>query len=283
MADLSGKLAVVSGATGGIGKAVAAALAQQGATVAIVGRSDARISDAMRDIRASVPAAKLDPIVCDLSDQSSIRAAAETFLRQHDRLDILINAAGVFRKNCEVTADGLEVTFATNVMSYFLLSTLLLPALKRAAPSRIVNIASLYGGAKLDFDDLQTAKGKYSFMRSTPPTMLARVLLTKELSERLAGTGVTVNAVHPGLARNTELLKDVGGIFSLLTNLIGKSAAEAAGTAIWLASDPAAGSATGKFWTKRKELPTPGMGDDRAAQQRLWAECSRLAGIAARD
>jgi retinol dehydrogenase-12 len=280
MADLGAKLAVVSGATGGIGKAVAAALARQGATVAVVGRSATRISDAMRDIRASVPDGKLEPVVCDLSDQSSIRAAVGTFLQRHERLDILVNAAGVFRKNREVTADGLEMTFATNVMSYFLLSTLLLPALKGAAPSRIVNVASLYGGAKLDFDDLQIAKGKYSFMRSTPPTMLARVLLTKQMAEELKGTGVTVNAVHPGLAKNTELLKDIGGVFSVLTNLIGKPAAQAADTAIWLASDPSAGTATGKFWAKRKELPTPGMGGDRAAQQRLWAECSRLAGMA---
>ena len=280
MANLSGKLALVTGATGGIGKAVATALARQGANVVIVGRSATRIEDARREILDKVPGATLEPLVCDLASQGSIRSAAGTFLSRHDRLDILVNAVGVFRKNREVTADGLEMTFATNVMSYFLLSELVLPALKRAAPSRIVNIASLYGGAKLDFDDLQTAKGKYSFMRSTPPTMLARVLLTKQLAERLRGTGVVVNAVHPGLAKNTELLKDVGGIFSVLTNLIGKSTEQAADTAVWLASDADTAAVTGKFWTKRKEIPAPGMGSDPAAQQRLWDECSRLAGIA---
>jgi NAD(P)-dependent dehydrogenase (short-subunit alcohol dehydrogenase family) len=281
MADLNGKLALITGATGGIGKAIAAALARQGATVAIVGRSNARVAAARSDILAHDPGAKLEAVVCDLSSQASIREAVAGYLQRHERLDILVNAAGVFRKAREVTADGLEMTFATNVMSYFLLSELLLPALRRAAPSRIVNIGSAYGGAKLDFDDLQTARGKYSFLRSTPPTMLARLLLTRQLAEELAGTGVVVNVVHPGLTKNTELLKDVGGVFALLTNLVGKSADQAADTAIWLASDPATASITGKFWAKRKELPAAGMGSDKAAQQRLWNECHRLAGMAA--
>lgn len=279
MGDLSGKLAFVTGATGGIGKAVATALARQGAKVAVVGRSAQRVDEAMSDILAQVPGCELEPVVCDLSSQISIRAAVEAFLARHDTLDILVNSAGVFRKERHVTADGLELTFATNVMSYFLFSRLLLPALKRAAPSRIVNIASQYGGTKLDFDDLQTAAGTYSFLRSTPPTMLARVLLTKELAERLKGTGVVVNALHPGLAKNTELLKDVGGFFAWLTNLIGRPAEQAADTAIWLASDPATATVSGKFWAKRKELPTPGMGSDPAAQKRLWEDCSRLAGV----
>jgi retinol dehydrogenase-12 len=279
MADLSGKLALVTGATSGIGKAVATALARQGATVAIVGRSAQRVDEAIRDIHAQVPGSKLEPVVCDVSSQASIRAAVENFLTRHDRLDILVNSAGVFRKERQVTADGLELTFATNVMSYFLFCVLLLPALKRAAPSRIVNIASQYGGAKIDFDDLQTATGTYSFLRSTPPTMLARVLLTKELAERLNGTGVVVNSLHPGLARNTQLLKDVGGFFAWLTNLIGRPAEQAADTAIWLASDPQTATVTGTFWSKRKALPTPGMGSDPAAQRQLWEECSRLAGI----
>ena len=281
MADLSGKLALVTGATSGIGKAIAAALARQGATVAIVGRSEPRIESARRELLGQIPGARLEPVVCDLSSQASIRMAAAAFLKRHERLDILVNAAGVFRKAREISVDGLEKTFATNVMSYFLLTELLLPALKRAAPSRIVNIASLYGGAKLDFDDLQTAKGKYSFMRSTPPTMLARVLLTKQMAEELKGTGVVVNAVHPGLAKNTELLKDIGGIFAVLTNLIGKSAEQAADTAVWLATDPENAAVSGKFWSKRREVAAAGMGSDQAAQRRLWDECRRLAGMGA--
>jgi NAD(P)-dependent dehydrogenase (short-subunit alcohol dehydrogenase family) len=285
MPSMDGRLALVSGATGGIGRAVATALAREGAIVVVVGRSEARAEEAMRDIRAAVPAAKLEPLACDLSVQASIRSAARELLSRHDKLDVLVNAAGVFRKERHVTPDGLELTFATNVMGYFLLTNLLLDALKRAATdtsrtSRIVNITSKYSNGlsvtKLDFDDLQTAKGKYSFLRSTPPTMLGRVLFTQELAERLRGTGVVVNAVHPGLVRHTTLLHDVGGAFRWMTNTFGKSAEQGADTAVWLATSLEAESVTGKLWAKRKELPTPGMGSDPEARKRLWDECARL-------
>jgi NAD(P)-dependent dehydrogenase (short-subunit alcohol dehydrogenase family) len=204
-----------------------------------------------------------------------------------------VNAAGVFRKERHVTPDGLELTFATNVMAYFLVTNLLLDALKRAAatgkpntgpaggpalaPARIVNVASRYGNAALNFDDLQTAKGKYSYLRSTPPTMLARVLLTQELAERLRGTGVVVNAVHPGLVKNTALLQEVGGPFRWVTNTFGAPAEKAADTAVWLATSPEAAEVSGKLWMKRQELPTPGMGSDPEARRRLWEACTRLA------
>ncbi|MCO4261953.1 SDR family NAD(P)-dependent oxidoreductase [Pseudarthrobacter sp. MDT3-26] len=194
---------------------MASGLAREGALVVVAGRSTTRASEAMAGIRRHVPGAKLEPLVCDLSDQSSIQAAAADFLSRHDRLDVLVNAAGVFRKERQVTRDGIELTFATNVMAYFLLTNLLLDALthRAAAPPsnpRIVNIASRYGNSRLNFDDLQTASGKYSYLRSTPPTMLARVLLTQEFAERLRGSGVVANAVHPGLVKNTTLLQDVG-------------------------------------------------------------------------
>jgi NAD(P)-dependent dehydrogenase (short-subunit alcohol dehydrogenase family) len=157
---MSGKTVVVTGATGGLGKAIATALAREGALVAVVGRSGERVADCMNEIGRRVPNARLEPFSCDLSSQASLRRATKDFLERHTTLDVLVNAAGVFRKHRQVTADGLELTFATNVMAYFLLTNLLLEALVRAAPSRIVNIASLYGGATVAFDDLQTAKGK---------------------------------------------------------------------------------------------------------------------------
>ena len=286
MAWMNGRTALVTGATGGLAKAIATALAREGATVVVVGRTEARAEEAMRDIRATVPDATLEPLACDLSSQASIRSAAEAFLSRHNELHVLVNAAGVFRKERHVTADGLEVTFATNVMGYFLLTNLLLDALKRGAtrdqghPSRIVNIASKYSGGpsvtKIDFDDLQTAKGTYSYLRSTPPTMLGRVLLTQEFAERLRGSNVVVNAVHPGLVKHTGLLQDVGGPFRWMTNTFGKTAEKAADTAVWLATSPETAAVSGKLWAKRKELPTPGMGSDPAARKRLWEECNRL-------
>ncbi len=297
MGSMDGRLALVTGATGGLGKAVATGLAREGAAVVVVGRSTARAESAMADIRAHVPDARLEPLDCDLSSQSSIRRAASEVLSRHDRLDVLVNAAGVFRKERHATPDGLELTFATNVVAYFLLTNLLLDALKRAAsaakatkvtigtpgpagsPARIVNVASRYGNTTLNFDDLQTAKGKYSYLRSTPPTMLARVLLTQEFGERLRGTGVVANAVHPGLVKNTALLQDVGGPFRWVTNTFGAPADKAADTAVWLATAPETAEVSGKLWANRKELPTPGMGSDPEARRRLWEACSRLTGL----
>lgn len=284
MPSMDGRVALVTGATGGIAKAVATALAREGATVVVVGRSKARAEEAMRAIRSAVPNAKLEALACDLSVQDSIRSAAREFLSRHDRLDVLVNAAGVFRKERHVTPDGLELTFATNVMGYFVLTNLLLDALKRAAAAageaRIVNIASKYSNGfsvtKLDFDDLQTEKGEYSFLRSTPQTMLARVLFTQELAERLRGTGVVVNAVHPGLVKHTALLQDVGGPFRWMTNTFGNSAEKGADTVVWLATSREAAAVSGKLWAKRKELRTPGMGSDPQARKRLWDECARL-------
>lgn len=298
MASMHGTVALVTGAAGGLGQAVAAGLAREGALVVVVGRSASRADEAIKGVRSRVPDAQLEPLVCDLSVQSSIRAATADFRSRHDRLDVLVNAAGVFRKERQVTPDGLELTFATNVMAYFLLTRLLLDPLRHGAvagrentgtgalpgtgprTSRIVNIASRYGNAKLDFDDLQTAKGKYSYLRSTPPTMLARVLLTQEFAAQLRGAGVVANAAHPGLVKNTALLQDVGGPFRWVTNTFGAPAEKAADTPLWLATASETAAVTGKLWTKRKELPTPGMGSDPEARQRLWNACSRLAGLA---
>jgi NAD(P)-dependent dehydrogenase (short-subunit alcohol dehydrogenase family) len=288
---MDGTVALVTGAAGGLGSAIATGLAREGARVVVVARSTARTSEALEAVRSRIPAAQLEPLVCDLSDQASIRSAAAGFLARHDRLDVLVNAAGVFRKERHVTPDGLELTFATNVVAYFLLTNLLLDALRNAAgagnvapgqpvrlrrTSRIVNVASRYGNAKLNFDDLQTAKGKYSYLHSTPPTMLARVLLTQEFAERMRGTGVVANAVHPGLIRNTSLLKDVGGPFRWITNILGAPADKAADTALWLATSNETAGASGMLWSKRKELPTPGMGSDPEARQRLWNICTQL-------
>ena len=276
---MQGTVALVTGAASGLGQAIATGLAREGALVVVVGRSPARAEEAASAIRRLVPSALLEPLACDLSVQSSIHAAAADFLSRHNRLDVLVNAAGVFRKERHITPDGLELTFATNVMAYFLLTNLMLDALRNAAPAgtpRIVNIASKYGKTKLNFDDLQTAKGRYSYLRSTPPTMLARVLLTQEFAERLRGSGVVANAVHPGLVRNTSLLKDVGGPFRLLTNKLGAPAEKAADTPLWLATSEETAAVSGKLWAKRKELATPGMGSDPEARRRLWDACANL-------
>ena len=278
------KTSVVTGAASGLGKAIATGLARQGHHVVAVVRSPERGEEAMRDIRANAPGAILETVPCDLSSQASIRAAAASVLERHERIDVLVNCAGVFREQRTVTVDGIEETFATNYLAYFLLTNLLLSALRNAEAARIVNISSRYSNgpwvAKLDFDDLQTANRTYSAGRATPPTMVARVLFTQELAERLRPDGITVNAVHPGLVKDTRLLLDIGGPFRWMTNRFGKAPGEAADTPLWLATSPEAASETGKLWHKRKPLSTPGQGKDPAARKRLWDESARLVGLA---
>jgi NAD(P)-dependent dehydrogenase (short-subunit alcohol dehydrogenase family) len=270
------RVALVTGAASGIGRATTIGLAQQGMHVALLVRNAGRGEQAFRDIRSTVPDARLEVLTCDLASQSSIRDAAHRFTDGHDRLDVLVNAAGVFVKDRKITSDGIELTFATNYLAYFLLTHELLPLLTSSAPARVVNIASRYGRVKIDFDDLQKLRTKYSYLKSTPPTMLARVLFTQELAQRLAGTGVVVNAVHPGLVAKTGLLQDTGGPFKWMTDTFGSTPAKGADTVLWLATAPETQTITGKMFAKRKEIRTPGQGMDPAARKRLWDESEKL-------
>jgi retinol dehydrogenase-12 len=150
--------------------------------------------------------------------------------------------------------------------------------LKSSAPARVVNVTSRYGRAKIDFDDLQKLRRPYSYMKATPPTMLARVLFTQELAQRLDGTGVVANAVHPGLVANTRLLQDTRGPFKLLTDTLGGPPEKGADTVLWLATAPETATVTGKLFAKRKPIRTPGQGADPVARKRLWDESEKLTG-----
>jgi retinol dehydrogenase 12 len=276
MPSMIGRVALVTGAASGIGKATATGLAREGATVVLLVRNAERGEQALREVRASVPGAKVEALACDLAVQSSIRDAAQRFVASKDRLDVLVNAAGVFVKEKTLTADGIELTFATNYLSYFLLTHELLPLLRTSAPARVVNVASKYGRTKIDFDDLQKLRKPYSYLRSTPQTMLARVLFTQELAHRLSGTGVVANAVHPGLVANTRLLQDTRGPFKWLTDTFGSTPEKGADTVLWLATAAETGTITGKMFAKRTEIRTPGQGSDPAARKRLWQESEKL-------
>jgi NAD(P)-dependent dehydrogenase (short-subunit alcohol dehydrogenase family) len=276
MASMDGKVALVTGAASGIGKATSTGLARAGATVVLLVRNAERGEEALRDVRASVPNAKLDMLVCDLASQSSIHDAARRFLAGNDRLDVLVNAAGVFVKEKTLTAEGIELTFATNYLSYFLLTNELLTLLWSSAPARVVNVASKYGRTKIDFDDLQKLRTPYSYLKSTPQTMLARVLFTQELAHRLDGTGVVANAVHPGLVAKTRLLQETRGPFKWLTDTFGGTPEQGADTVLWLATAPETAAITGKMFVKRKEIRTPGQGSDPAVRKRLWLETEKL-------
>jgi NAD(P)-dependent dehydrogenase (short-subunit alcohol dehydrogenase family) len=174
----------------------------------------------------------------------------------------------------------MELTFATNYLSYFLLTHELLTLLKRSAPARVVNVASKYGRTKIDFDDLQKLRTPYSYLKSTPQTMLARVLFTQELAHRLEGTGVVANAVHPGLVAKTRLLQDTRGPFKWFTDTFGSTPDKGADTVLWLTTAPETATVTGKMFAKRKEIRTPGQGSDLTARRRLWDESEKLTHLA---
>ena len=276
MASMIGKVALVTGAASGIGRATSIGLAREGATVVLLVRNAERGEQALHNLRASVPSADVDTLECDLASQSSIRAAARQFSASHDRLDVLVNAAGVFVKEKTLTAEGIELTFATNYLAYFLLTHELLPLLRTSAPARVVNVASKYGRTKIDFDDLQKLRTPYSYLKSTPQTMLARVLFTQELAHRLNGTGVVANAVYPGLVGKTRLLQDTRGPFKWITDTFGSTPEKGADTVLWLATAPETATITGKMLARRKEIRTPGQGSDPAARTRLWEESEKL-------
>ncbi len=257
-------------------RATSIGLAREAATVALLVRNADRGEQALRDVRARVPEAKLELLECDLASQESIRDASGRFLASHDRLDVLVNAAGVFVKEKELTVDGIERTFATNYLAYFLLTNELLPLLRESAPARVVNVSSKYGRTTLDFADLQKLQTPYSYLKSTPQTMLARVLFTQELAHRLDGSGVVANTLHPGLVAKTRLLNDTRGPFKLITDTFGSTPEMAADTVLWLATAPETATITGKMFSKRKEISTPGQGSDDAVRKRLWEESEKL-------
>jgi NAD(P)-dependent dehydrogenase (short-subunit alcohol dehydrogenase family) len=221
-------------------------------------------------------------MVSDLSSQSSIRGLATEFLRSHDRLDVLINNAGVFAGNRITTAEGVELTLAVNHLARFLLTKLLLDRMISCGSSRIITTSSFaHRRAKIDFNDIQFQKRNYRGLKAYGQSKLANILFTKELARRLEGTGVTANCFHPGAVR-TNLVQDsspwyyrsiwrLAGVFFL-------SPAKGADTAIYLASSTDVAGISGKYFAKRRQVATAPQADDVQAGQRLWQLSEQLIG-----
>jgi NAD(P)-dependent dehydrogenase (short-subunit alcohol dehydrogenase family) len=276
-ANMKGKVVLITGGNSGIGKATAIGLAKMGAAVVILARNKARGLEAVEDIKKQSGNPNIELLVGDLSLQKSVRRAAAEFIKKHKRLDVLINNGGVFIPNRTETAEGIETTFATNYLSHFLLTHLLLDLLKKSAPSRIINVASLHQGVHLDFDDLMLKKS-YSVMKAVGPTKLGLVLFTKTLAKKLEGTGVTVNSLHPGLT-NSNLLNNVNPFLRFFMHLISSSPEKGARTSIFLASSPAVEGVTGEFFNNRKIAKTVDQANDVQAEKKLWDESLKLTHI----
>ncbi|MFL5763791.1 MAG: SDR family oxidoreductase [Bacteroidia bacterium] len=269
------KTVLITGGNSGIGKATAVGIAKTGATVVIGCRDKKRGEAAVAEIKKASGNNNVEMLQMDLASQHSVRNAVEEFKKKHNRLDVLINNAGVFLKNREVTEDGLEKTFATNYLSHFLLTHLLLDTLKASAPSRIVNVASMHNGVKINFDDLQTEKN-YSFMKAVGPTKLGMIMFTQELAKKLQGTGVTVNSLHPGLAKS-NILNDVSGFVKFIFRLMSTSPEKCAETSIFLATSPDVEKVNGKYFIKKKEAKAGANATNEADIKQLWDVSMKLA------
>jgi NAD(P)-dependent dehydrogenase (short-subunit alcohol dehydrogenase family) len=281
MAGIEGKLCVITGATSGIGLITAERLARQGARLVLVGRDPARGEAALARIKARAPRAEASIHYADLSRLDGLRTLAAG-LNALSRIDVLINNAGAMFWRRQVTADGLERTFALNHMAYFVLTALLRDKLASAS-ARVVNVASdAHRGARLDFGDLQSAHG-YSGMRAYSRSKLCNILFTRELARRLSGTGVTANCLHPGFV-NSRFGDNNPGLVGFGTRIAKQifaiSPERGAETPVYLASSPDLEGKTGGYYEKCA-LTTPSReAQDDATARRLWDESARIAGLA---
>lgn len=281
--NMQGKVCLITGATSGIGLESARALAAQGATVVLSGRDPGRGDAALAEVRRTVPEAKLDLMLADLTSLTSVRKLAGDFKAKYSRLDVLLNNAGLIIDRRKVTADGFEATFATNHLSHFLLTHLLLDLLTSSGASRVVNVASdAHRVGSLDFlDDLQAERGSYSGMKVYGNSKLANILFTRGLQRRLEGTKITTNSLHPGVVR-TGFGLNSEGIFKHLVKLAAPfmlSAEGGARTSVYLASSPEVEGVSGKYFAKSRVAKESKAARDAAAAERLWQKSAEMTGV----
>lgn len=274
------KIVLITGSTAGIGKATAVGLAKQGYKIVIVGRDAAKAQQAADDIKAQSGSKEVDYLTADLSSQKSVKQLAAEFKAKYPRLDVLINNAGAVYNKYELSVDGIEMQMAINHMAYFILTMELLDYIKQTSPSgRIVNVASHshYGG-KLNFDDLFMAKN-YGGYTMYERTKLCNVLFTLELAERLKGSNVTVNALHPGVVKTDIGKKHGGWLYALGWGFFanfGMSVDKGAATSIYLASSPEVEGVSGKYWAKSNHKWHSRYSQTEGLKEKLWEATEKL-------
>ncbi|BCW71128.1 SDR family NAD(P)-dependent oxidoreductase [Arthrobacter sp. NicSoilB8] len=281
MQPLAGKTVLITGGTGGIGKATALGLAARGARVAITGRDADRAARAAAEIRA-VASAPVEVFLADLSSQQEVRRLAADVLQSLDRLDVLANNVGGFWNTRRVTVDGLEYTFALNHLAPFLLTNLLLERLNGSGPARVVTVSSgAQSMGRMDFTDLQ-AERSYSGQRAYNQSKLANVLFTYALAARLHGTRVTANALHPGVVATAFGAEDPGPLQGFLTPLVQrwmKTPEQGAQTSIHLASAPELENVTGQYFADSTPKKSSKRSYSQADADRLWQVSAALVGL----
>jgi NAD(P)-dependent dehydrogenase (short-subunit alcohol dehydrogenase family) len=279
---MQGKTVVVTGATSGIGEVAAVELARQGARIVFVARNPLRRDSTLTRLLVANDKAKHTAYLADLSRLSEMKRVAGEIAAAEPKIDVLINNAGAVFGKRETTADGLEMTFATNHMAYFVMTNLLLANLKATPGTRIVSTSSdAHKSGKLNFDDLQSEKSYVGF-RVYCNSKLENILFTRELARRLAGTGVTANCLHPGLVA-TRFADNNGGwtefAFGLLKKIAAITPEDGAKTIVYLASSPdVAGQSGGYYYKSALVTPTAAAQSDADAK-RLWEISAKIAGV----
>ena len=277
--SLHGKRCVLTGATAGIGRAAATGLVRAGADLCIVARSPDKAARVKHELEKEFPGREVDVVLADFASLSQVRSAAGELRERYPQIDVLFNNAGVVNLTREVSEDGIEMTFAVNHLGYFLFTTELLDPLREAPAARIVLTASdahKFGGA-IDFDDLGMERG-YRWTRAYGRSKAANILFAQELTRRLAGSGVTVNAFHPGFVRS-DLGGNHGGWSRLLLKAISpfaRTPERGAETGLWLATAPEMADRSGGYYQDCKPLaPGPHARSEQDAK-RLWEHSEAL-------
>jgi retinol dehydrogenase 14 len=276
---VTGKIVLITGANSGIGFEAAVRIARMGAHIVMVARSRQKAETAIVSARERSGSDEFSLMLCDMSSMSGVRRLAAEVLATIPRLDVLVNNAGSVNDARCITGEGLEQTFAANYVGHFLLTQLLLPLLKASAPSRIVNVSSMaHRQGTLDFDNLQFEKGGFSIMKAYGRSKLAQVVFTHELARRLAGTGVTVNSLHPGAVATriwshapwfAQPVLAVAQLFMLTPE-------QGAERIVYLAASPEVEGQTGGYYDKNKRVEPSALARDEAIAARLWEESVRL-------
>ena len=278
------RIVLITGASSGIGLETAKQLAAQGAQLVLVARSEDKLKEAVATIKAQTPSANVKYYIADFSSQKSVRNLAQNITRNYTKLDVLINNAGCVVPEFQLTEDGLEKTIATNHFAYFILTNELLPLVKKSDYARIVNVASgsHYQG-KIDFESFTKEKG-YFIMKAYAQSKLANVLFTYELAERLKGTQVTVNCLHPGFVKTEIGNKKTNWyssfFWSLGTMLGGISVQNGAKTSVYLASSPEVKGVSGKYFDKCKAVEPNKDAYNADLRKQLWQVSENFAGSA---
>lgn len=276
------KTCIVTGASSGIGRSTAIALARSGATLGLVCRDPAKAEDTVRAIRDATGSTAVEVFLADLASQAEIRAAAAAILDRYPQIHLLVNNAGVVNLQRQLTKDGIEQVFAVNHLAYFLLTHLLLERLRASAPARIVNVGSdAHKFVKgINFDDIGFAGG-YKSMKVYGHSKLANLLFTYELARRLEDSGVTVNCVHPG-AVATSLGKNNGTVATMLIRVLApffRTPDKGAATTLHVATSPAMENVSGRYFASCREARSTPASHDRDAALRLWELSAHLTGL----